>query len=161
MADVRAYILLSEDPFFGFINVDVGTIFIADASILTNEIEVGNNAREIGSTKKALKRVDGFVVRVKADGGGGVDSIFIVVVSFDGFVTARNFFESSTTFSFSARGHVFRREELAMVDVQRLQPGSSRQTLILPPSNNFSAMSSSLLATRSLAEIDLLTIDSS
>ena len=38
MADVRAYISFSEDKLFWFFNVDVGAVFIADASILTNDI---------------------------------------------------------------------------------------------------------------------------
>jgi len=41
IADVITYDLLGEDPFFGFIDFLVGTIFKADPSISTNEFEVG------------------------------------------------------------------------------------------------------------------------
>jgi len=41
IADVKTYVLLGEDPFFGIIDFFVGTICIADPSILTNECDVG------------------------------------------------------------------------------------------------------------------------
>ena len=37
MADVIAYVSLGEAPFFRFVDLDVGAVFIADASILTND----------------------------------------------------------------------------------------------------------------------------
>ena len=57
MSDVVADILLSEDPVR--FDVEIGTIVIADLSILTNQFKVGKNASKIGSTKKVLQRVDG------------------------------------------------------------------------------------------------------
>ena len=52
MPDVVTDILLGEDPVR--FDVEIGTIVIADLSILTNQFKVGKNARKIGSIKKAL-----------------------------------------------------------------------------------------------------------